>query len=83
MIPKNPELLKTLMQAQGISARELAREAGYASSTSINRLLAGEARTIDPIVAANIADVLQVQVGLLFGERVSRGTRRNAAGDAA
>lgn len=68
---KDPTLLASLMEAQGKSARYIARTAGYKSHTYVQRLLRGEAKNLEPTPAARIAHDLGVPFNLLFGTRVS------------
>lgn len=68
---KDRTLLASLMEAQGKSARHLARVAGYKSHTYVQRILRGEAKNLEPIPAARIAHDLGVPFDLLFRTRVS------------
>jgi transcriptional regulator with XRE-family HTH domain len=68
---KDRTLLASLMEAQGKSARHIARVAGYKSHTYVQRLLRGQAKNLEPIPAARIAHDLGVPFNLLFVTRVS------------
>lgn len=71
MILRDLKQLKKLMVIQGepdrpISGRELARVAGYRSHTYMQRILRGEAKTLDPEPALRIAQFFGVGVDDLF-----------------
>lgn len=68
---KDRHMLADLLEEQEKSARHLARIAGYRSHTYIQRLLRGEAKTIDLQPAARIAYDLGVPLSHLFRTRVS------------
>ncbi len=68
---KDRTLLAELMTSHGISARQLAKDAGWHSHTYMQRLLRGEAKTLEPEPAARIAYRLKVPFSLLFMTRVS------------
>jgi transcriptional regulator with XRE-family HTH domain len=68
---KDATLLRELMEAKGISARELARIAEWKSHTYVQRLLRGEVKTLKPVPAARIAHRLQVPFNLLFVSKMS------------
>lgn len=77
-------LLK-LMAIQGVSARQLARVAGWKSHSYMNRLLSGEVSTLEPEPAVRIARHLGVGVDDLFMPRLSTDSgdslkRRSAVG---
>lgn len=63
---KDRKALAKLMAIQGVSARELARVAGWRSHTYIQRLLKGEATTLRTDPALRIAHRLGVGVDDLF-----------------
>lgn len=67
----NRKLLAQLMATQGISARQLARAAGWKSHTYMQRLLRGEVTTLETEPALRIAHELRVPVDLLFLTRAS------------
>ena len=73
----NREKLKTLMVIRDISARELAKEAGWKSHSYMNRLLNGEVNTLATDPALRIAEYFGVGVDALFVPRVERSTQRN------
>jgi len=87
MILKDPRQLQKLMVIQDTSGRQLAEVAGYKSHTYVQRLLKGEARTLDPEPAIRIAAYFGVGVDDLFlgkvstnpGESVQSNKRRVAA----
>lgn len=66
MIVKDAELLRRLMHAADLSARQLARELGWSSHTYLNRILAGEVSQVSPRTAQRLAARLGVAVDLLF-----------------
>lgn len=74
---KDPTLLASLMEAQGKSARYIAKAAGYKSHTYVQRLLRGQAKNLEPTPAARIAHDLGVPFNLLFGTRVSGDSAQN------
>jgi transcriptional regulator with XRE-family HTH domain len=74
---KDRTLLASLMEAQGKSARYIAKTAGYKSHTYAQRLLRGEAKNLEPEPAARIAADLGVPFDLLFRTRVSGDRARN------
>lgn len=84
---KDPELIKALMKARGLSARGLSAQVGWKSHSYANRLLAGQVRTIAPDAAAHIARLLHVSPDVLFttressetGQTVRRGRKGRAA----
>lgn len=67
---KDRTLLAALMKQRGLSARHLARKAGWRSHSYMNRLLRGDVRTLATEPAARIAHELQVPFDLLFVTRV-------------
>jgi transcriptional regulator with XRE-family HTH domain len=70
--------LKRLLVIHDVSARQLAVGAGYASHTSVNRLLAGTATSVPDDKAKAIARYLHVEVDDLFVPETSSVTRRSA-----
>jgi transcriptional regulator with XRE-family HTH domain len=58
--------LARLMAIQNVSARELSRQAGWKSHSYMNRLLRGEASTLDVEPAVRIARYLGVGTDDLF-----------------
>lgn len=68
---KDRTLLAELMEERNLSARGLAKIAGYKSHTYVQRLLRGEAKNLEPVPAARIAHELKVPFNLLFRTRVS------------
>lgn len=71
MILKDRKQLAKLMVIQGVSARQMARIAGWKSHSYMNRLLAGDVKTLSTDPALRIADHLGVGVDDLFLLRVS------------
>lgn len=65
------KMLAKLMTIQGVSARQLARAAGWKSHSYMNRLLSGEVSTLEPEPAVRIARHLGVGVDDLFMPRLS------------
>lgn len=63
--------LAKLMAIQGVSARQLAKAAGWKSHSYMNRLLSGEATTLEVEPAVRIAKKLGVGVDDLFMARLS------------
>jgi transcriptional regulator with XRE-family HTH domain len=74
---KDPKHIQRLMVIQDLSARQLARAAGYASHSYMTRILRGEIVNVTPNRAARIARCLQVGVDDLFVARLSTDTRQN------
>lgn len=68
--------LARLMVIQGVSHRELAAAAGWASHSYVGRLVRGETTTLDPDAAVRIAEHLKVGVDDLFIARSSTGNGR-------
>ena len=71
MIVKDRKQLAKLMVIQGVSARQMAKVAGWKSHSYMNRLLAGDVKTLSTEPALRIADHLGVGVDDLFLLRVS------------
>lgn len=71
MVLKDRKQLAKLMVIQGVSGRQLAEIAGYKSHTYVQRLLKGEAKTLDTDPAVRIAAHFGVGVDDLFLGRVS------------
>lgn len=74
---KDRTLLAELMDQHDMSARQLARKAGWKSHTYLQRLLRGEVKTLSTEPAARIAHTLKVPFNLLFVTRVSNETVQN------
>lgn len=74
----NRKLLAKLMAIQGVSARQLAKAAGWKSHTYLQRLLRDEAQTLEVEPAVRIAKYLGVGVDDLFVARVSTESGKNA-----
>lgn len=71
MLLKDRKQLAKLMVIQGVSARQLAKIAGWKSHSYMNRLLAGDVRTLSTDPALRIAHYLGVGVDDLFLVKVS------------
>lgn len=81
---KDRKQLAKLMTIQGVSARQLATQAGWRSHSYMNRLLNGQATTLEVEPAVRIAKYLGVGTDDLFVTRASTdqrqsGKRRSAA----
>ena len=74
MLLKDRKQLAKLMVIQGVSARQLARVAGWRSHSYMNRLLSGEVKTLATEPALRIAHYLRVGVDDLFLVGVSDDT---------
>ena len=72
--------LAKLMAIQDVSARQLAKAAGWKSHSYMNRLLSGEVSTCEPEPAVRIARHLGVGVDDLFMPRLSTDASHNAKG---
>jgi transcriptional regulator with XRE-family HTH domain len=70
--------LAKLMAIQGVSARQLAKAAGWKSHSYMNRLLKGTVSSLEPEPAVRIARHLGVGVDDLFMPRLSTDTAHNA-----
>jgi hypothetical protein len=66
LIVKDADLLRRLLRAAGLTARQLSRDLGWASHSYANRILSGQVRTVRGETAERIAEVLQVPVALIF-----------------
>lgn len=73
----NRKGLRKLMAIQGISARGLAKAAGWKSHSYMNRLLSGEVNTLEVEPAARIARHLGVGIDDLFMPRLSTDVEQN------
>lgn len=80
MILKDRKQLAKLMVIQGVSARGLAKAAGWKSHSYMNRLLSGDARTLEVEPAVRIAKHLGVGVDDLFLAKTSSEARQIAKG---
>ena len=73
---RNPDLLRQLMRDQQVSQKQLAQFSRRANGSAptpgaINHLVTGRKRTATPAFAASIAEVLKVDVSVLFMERAA------------
>lgn len=78
MTLKDYKQLAKLMVIQGVSARQLAKAAGWKSHSYMNRLLKGEVKTLEVEPAVRIAKYLGVGIDDLFVARVSSESGKNA-----
>lgn len=76
MLVKDPDLLRRLMEAKGLSSREISRQMGWGSHSYFNRVLAGRVPSVTTDAAVKIAYLLQVPVDLIFVARVSGDSRQ-------
>ncbi len=83
MVLKDPKQLAKLMVIQGCSARQLAKAAGWKSHTYMQRLLKGQAKTLEVEPAVRIAKYLGVGVDDLFLVKTSTNTGQTVKGRAA
>ncbi len=67
----DPKKIAKLMVIQEVSAREVARQAGWKSHTYMQRLLKGDAKTLEPEHAVRIAHFFGVGTDDLFVARSS------------
>lgn len=85
MIVKDAELIRRLMASHRpapITARQMARDVGWKSHSYVNRILAGDVRTVTPDAACKIAYLLGVPVDLVFDPRASASASQNEKGAA-
>lgn len=73
---KDADLIRRLMETKGFSARQLSKSMGWKSHSYMNRILAGETRSVTTDAAVKIAYLLQVPVDLLFVPQVSSDQRQ-------
>jgi transcriptional regulator with XRE-family HTH domain len=71
--------LARIMAIQGVSARQLARAAGWKSHSYMNRLLSGQVNTLEVEPAVRIAKHLGVGTDDLFLTRLSSDSGRQDA----
>jgi transcriptional regulator with XRE-family HTH domain len=71
----DPKKIAKLMVIQEVSARAVARAAGWKSHTYMQRLLKGQAKNVDPEPAVRIALFFGVGTDDLFVARSSSDTR--------
>lgn len=77
MVLLDRKRLAKLMVIQGVSARQLAKAAGWKSHSYMNRLLSGQVKTLATDPALRIAHYLGVGVDDLFLVRVSDDAGQN------
>lgn len=75
--------LARLMAIQGVSARRLAMAAGWKSHSYMNRLINGQARTLETEPARRIAQFLRVNLDDLFVPTMSTDVTRQSNGQQA
>lgn len=80
----DPKRIKKLMVIKGISQRQLAGALGWESHSYLGRILRGQIKSVQPDIAARIAEYLEVGMDDLFVARVTTDTaqiakRRRAA----
>ena len=63
---KDAELLRRLMHAAGLTARQASRELGWSSHSYLNRILAGQVHSVTDETARRLCELLEVPVPLLF-----------------
>lgn len=79
---RDRKMLQRLMIVQNVSNRSLARTAGWKSHSYMNRLVNGEAKTLEPEPALRIAKFLGVGVEDLFLTKVEHNSIRNGTASA-
>lgn len=73
----DPKKIVKLMVIKGISQRQLATILGWESHSYLGRILRGKIKSVQPDVAARIAEYLEVGMDDLFVPRVTSDTARN------
>jgi len=58
--------MRRLMQAAGVTARQMSRDLGWSSHSYLNRILSGQVRTVTEETAEQLCALLQVPLPLLF-----------------
>ena len=71
MLLKDPKKLRKLMIIQDVSARQLAKAAGYSAHSYVQRLLKGTAKWVDVEPAVRMATFLGVDVADIFVPKTS------------
>ncbi|MEV8180301.1 helix-turn-helix transcriptional regulator [Specibacter sp. NPDC078692] len=79
---RDRKMLQRLMIVQGVSNRSLAKIAGWKSHSYMNRLVAGDVKTLEPEPALRIAKFLGVGVEDLFLTRVEHNSVRGGTAHA-
>lgn len=74
---RDPKKLRRLLVVNNQSARQLAKGVGYSSHSYVNRILAGDIKTVTPARATAIARFLKVDVDDLFAAVVSTPAARS------
>lgn len=77
MLVTDADLLRRLMRAKNMTARQMAKQMGWKSHSYMNRILSGDVHTVSPDVAVKIAYLLQIPVDLVFVPRVSGDSRQS------
>lgn len=65
------DMLKSLQIVRKVSNRDMAKIAGYSAHSYMNRIMRGEANTMDPEPALRLAKFFGVGVEYLFSTEVS------------
>lgn len=79
MIVKDPEAVKRVVAAAGLTHREIADACGWKSHTIVGRIVRGELRTVEPRKARLFEEALKVPNGYLFATKVTRKSGRPAS----
>lgn len=71
------EMLKSLQIVRKVSNRDMAKIAGYNAHSYMNRIMKGDAKTMDPEPALRLAKFFGVGVEYLFSTEVSTKPAQN------
>jgi transcriptional regulator with XRE-family HTH domain len=74
----DPKRIQKLMVIKGISQRQLAGILGWESHSYLGRILRGDIKSVQPAVAARIAEYLEVGMDDLFVPRTTSNTAQIA-----
>ena len=74
----DPKKIVKLMVIKGISQRQLALALGWESHSYLGRILRGQIKSVQPDIAARIAEYLEVGMDDLFVPRVTSDTAQTA-----
>lgn len=74
----DPKRIRKLMVIKGISQRQLAAVLGWESHSYLGRILRGKIKSVQPDVAARIAEYLEVGMDDLFVPRVTSDAAQTA-----
>lgn len=75
---RDPQVLRGLIEAKGVTLTQLGHAAGYTSHAYISQLLSGKMQNLKTEPAEKIAVYLQVPFDLLFEHHATRKTARPA-----